>query len=57
LYSRFEESHVQRAYDPDWIASQLADAGFELLHYVADFKLEKPNAESERLFYVARKPD
>jgi SAM-dependent methyltransferase len=57
LYSRFEESHVQRAYDPDWIASQLTDAGFELLHYVADFKLEKPNAESERLFYVARKPD
>ncbi|TFE31630.1 class I SAM-dependent DNA methyltransferase [Cohnella luojiensis] len=56
LYSRFEESHVQRAYDPEWIAEQLSDAGFEILHRVADFTWEKPSEESERLFYVARKP-
>jgi hypothetical protein len=57
LYSRFEESHVQRAYDPDWIAEQLTEAGFELLHRLADFAWDKPNEESERLFYVARKPE
>ena len=57
LYSRFEESHVQRAYDPDWIAGELEQAGFELLHRTADFKWDKPNAESERLFYAARKPE
>ncbi|RED65675.1 class I SAM-dependent DNA methyltransferase [Cohnella lupini] len=57
LYSRFEESHVQRAYDPDWIADQLAETGFEILHRVADFKWEEPDEESERLFYVARKPE
>lgn len=56
LYSRFEESHVQRAYDPDWIADQLSEAGFELLHRFADFKWEKPDEQSERLFFVARKP-
>ncbi|MFC5471637.1 class I SAM-dependent DNA methyltransferase [Cohnella suwonensis] len=56
LYSRFEESHVQRAYDPDWIAEQLAETGFELLHRVADFTWDAPTAESERLFFVARKP-
>lgn len=56
LYSRFEESHVQRAYEPDWIAEQLENAGFELLHRCADFTWDMPNAESERLFYVARKP-
>jgi SAM-dependent methyltransferase len=56
LYSRFLESHVQRAYDPDWIAEQLESAGFELLHRCADFTWDKPNEDSERLFYVARKP-
>jgi len=56
LYSRFEESHVQRAYDPEWISEQLTEAGFELLHHCADFTWDKPNQESERLFYVARRP-
>ena len=56
LYYRFEESHVQRAYDPDWLAGQLAAAGFEVLHRFADFKWADANEESERLFFVARKP-
>ncbi|MFC5405174.1 class I SAM-dependent DNA methyltransferase [Cohnella soli] len=56
LYSRFEESHVQRAYDPEWIAERLGETGFELLHRVADFTWDAPTAESERLFFVARKP-
>ncbi|BBI34780.1 class I SAM-dependent DNA methyltransferase [Cohnella abietis] len=57
LYSRFEESHVQRAYDPSWISQQLTAVGFEILHHCADFTWDKPNEESERLFYVARKPE
>ena len=56
VYRRFEESHSQRAYDPEWIAEQLGAAGFELLHRAADFKWDAPNEHSERLFYVARKP-
>src|SRR5690606_10059923 len=28
VYRRFEEAHSQRAYDPDWIASELMKAGF-----------------------------
>jgi SAM-dependent methyltransferase len=56
LYSRFEESHVQRAYDPQWISGQLEAIGFELLHLVADFGWNSPDEESERLFFVARKP-
>ncbi|MBN2983258.1 MULTISPECIES: class I SAM-dependent DNA methyltransferase [Cohnella] len=55
-YRRFEESHVQRAYEPEWLKDELAAAGFELLHLVADFQWSEPNAESERLFFVARKP-
>ncbi|MBB6673942.1 class I SAM-dependent DNA methyltransferase [Cohnella nanjingensis] len=56
LYRRFEESHVQRAYDPAWLAEQLRAAGFELLHRCADFEWDEPDASSERLFFVARKP-
>lgn len=56
IYRRFEESHVQRAYDPEWLTGELTSAGFELLHFCADFTWEKPGEESERLFYIARKP-
>lgn len=56
LYRRFTESHAQRAYDPDWIAERLKAAGFELLHRSADFEWDAPSEDSERLFYVARKP-
>lgn len=56
VYRRFEESHTQRAYDPKWIAEQLQTAGFELLHRTADFTWDAPNEQSERLFYVARRP-
>ena len=31
-------------------------AGFELLHLYADFTWTEPNADSERLFFVAHKP-
>lgn len=56
VYRRFEESHSQRAYDPEWIVEQLAAVGFELLHRAADFKWDKPSETSERLFFVVRKP-
>ncbi|THF75030.1 class I SAM-dependent DNA methyltransferase [Cohnella fermenti] len=56
LYSRFEESHVQRAYDSDWLAVELVAAGFEVLHRFADFKWIEADDDSERLFFVARKP-
>jgi SAM-dependent methyltransferase len=56
LFRRFTESHTQRSYDPAWLAAQLEAAGFELLHRSADFGWEAPNEDSERLFFVARRP-
>jgi SAM-dependent methyltransferase len=56
-YRRFEETHTQRAYDPDWLSEQLGAAGFELLHVCADFQWTPPTSESERLFFAARKPN
>jgi len=56
LYRRFEESHTQRAYDPEWLVTQLTHAGFELLHQCADFAWTPPTDTSERLFFIARRP-
>lgn len=54
-YGRFEEIHVQRAYDPDWIREQLLAAGFRTVACYADFEWKAPGEEAERLFYVAVK--
>ncbi|UVI32044.1 class I SAM-dependent DNA methyltransferase [Paenibacillus spongiae] len=54
-FRRFEEVHVQRAYDPAWIGVALAKAGFSKVEQFADFKLEAPGPQSERIFFVAVK--
>lgn len=54
-FYRFEESHVQRAYDPDWIEAALRGAGFKSVDRYADFELLPANSNSERLFFAAVK--
>lgn len=56
LYRRFEETHTQRAYDPDWIISALHQTGFAEVRITADFSWNTtPDERSERLFFVAVK--
>ncbi|MFD1956683.1 class I SAM-dependent DNA methyltransferase [Paenibacillus thailandensis] len=54
-FSRFEETHVQRAYDADWIEQALRRAGFRQVDRYADFELKAPTPHSERLFFAAVK--
>ncbi|RXZ77205.1 class I SAM-dependent methyltransferase [Paenibacillaceae bacterium] len=54
-FTRFEEVHTQRAYEPSWIRSALLAAGFREVEEFADFNLQPPTEASERLFFVARK--
>ncbi|MBD2872725.1 class I SAM-dependent DNA methyltransferase [Paenibacillus arenilitoris] len=54
-FYRFEETHVQRAYDPEWIVSALRRAGFTTVDRYADFELRPADADSERLFFAAVK--
>lgn len=54
-FNRFEETHVQRAYDADWLEEALRRAGFSRVDRYADFELKKPSADSERLFFAAVK--
>ncbi|MFD0715045.1 class I SAM-dependent DNA methyltransferase [Paenibacillus sp. GCM10027626] len=55
-FIRFEETHVQRAYEPSWIAGALRRAGFTSVEQYADFTFAAPDSEAERLFFVAVKP-
>lgn len=55
LFQRIEETHTQRAYDPAWLSGALLRAGFSRVELFADFALQAPGEESERLFFVAVK--
>ncbi|AJY76255.1 class I SAM-dependent DNA methyltransferase [Paenibacillus beijingensis] len=54
-FVRIEETHVQRAYDSDWLESALLKAGFSKVERFADFQLKLPLPSSERLFFAAVK--
>lgn len=56
LYRKIEETHVQRAYPMQWIEDQLEACGFDILSVSADFSFDPPVEQSERLFFVARRP-
>ncbi|WP_310551538.1 class I SAM-dependent DNA methyltransferase [Paenibacillus glufosinatiresistens] len=56
-YRRFEEIHVQRAYEPEWIVAALARAGFTGIEKVADFEWLPAGDDAERLFFAAVKPE
>ncbi|WP_136606594.1 class I SAM-dependent DNA methyltransferase [Paenibacillus dokdonensis] len=55
LYRRFEETHVQRAYDPEWMKTELVKAGFRDVKCYADFEWVEAGDDAQRLFYVAVK--
>ncbi|AWB45459.1 SAM-dependent methyltransferase [Paenibacillus sp. CAA11] len=55
LYRRFEETHVQRAYEPEWLRSELLRAGFHEVYCYADFSWREADEKTERLFFVALK--
>ncbi|MNP45574.1 hypothetical protein D3C76_1395050 [compost metagenome] len=55
LYRRFEENHVQRAYDPQWLTEELRKAGFSEVQLYADFEWLPADDSAQRLFYVAVK--
>jgi ubiquinone/menaquinone biosynthesis C-methylase UbiE len=54
-YRRFDEIHVQRAYDPEWMRVELLKAGFHDIMIYADFEWKEAEDDAQRLFYVAVK--
>ncbi|MFD1030557.1 class I SAM-dependent DNA methyltransferase [Metaplanococcus flavidus] len=55
LYQRFEETHEQRTFSASTYSTWLKAAGFVIESITADFSDAEPSAESERIFFCARK--
>ncbi len=56
LYERFEEVHVERAYENDVIRKALSAAGFQIKGFYRCFSFEKPRKGTYRICVVAKKP-
>lgn len=53
-YTKFEETHVQRAYTLDEIKDALADAGMEYITSYSAFTREPVNGSEDRIYVIAR---
>lgn len=56
LYSRFDETHEQRAYPLELLSRLLAAAGFTDIRVCADFSWQEADESATRAFFVAVKP-
>ncbi len=53
-YDRFEEEHLQHAFSIDEITKAIKDSGLELLDILDVDTMDKPQQDSERLYFIAR---
>lgn len=56
-YRRFEEIHYEKAYTRGQIKTALRKAGLQLLGEYEDLTMQPPQRRSEKIFYVAQKPE
>lgn len=54
LYEKYEETHYQRAYEMDEVCRMLEMAGLKLEAVYDAFTENRPDAKSERVYFVAR---
>ena len=55
MFSRFTETHIQRAHSETEITNALKKAGFGEIYVYDCFGFEKPAVNSERLQFIALK--
>ncbi|MDO5424414.1 MAG: class I SAM-dependent methyltransferase [Eubacteriales bacterium] len=54
LYRRYQETHVERAWEMDEVKACLREAGMEFLAVYDGFSKEAPGEDSERVLVIAR---
>ena len=55
-YRKYEETHLQRAYEQKCVEELIKESGLELLHVYDAFTKETPAEDSQRIYYVCRRP-
>lgn len=56
LYRRFDEVHYERAYSIEELTNLASECGLEVLDIYDSLTFNKPNDESQRIFFVLKKP-
>lgn len=54
-YERYDECHVQRAYDDEVVVRLLKEAGLEVCHRFGADLAQAPGKQEERCYFVAKK--
>ena len=55
-YRKYEETHLQRAHQQERVEELIKESGLELLHVYDAFTRELPAEDSERIYFVCRRP-
>lgn len=55
-YRKYEETHLQRAYEQERVEELIKESGLELLHVYDSFTKELPAKDAERIYFVCRRP-
>ena len=55
-YCKYEETHLQRAYEQQRVEELIKESGLELLHVYDAFTRELPAEDSQRIYFVCRRP-
>ena len=56
MYTRFDEEHYERAYQPKELENIMLSAGLEFSSAYHEFTFKAPAKNTERIFFVCRKP-
>ena len=54
LYRKYEETHFQKAFEPERVKELIRKAGMEFVAEYDAFTREAPKSDSERLYFIAR---
>ncbi len=55
-YRKYEETHLQRAYEKERVEELIRESGLELLHVYDAFTRDLPAEDAERIYFVCRRP-
>ena len=55
-YRKYEETHLQRAYEQKRVETLIKESGLELLHVYDAFTKKLPAEDSQRIYFVCRRP-
>ena len=56
-YRKYEETHLQRAYEQQCVEELIKESGLELLHVYDAFTKDLPAEDSQRIYFVCRRRD